>query len=58
VEIYMQTVLDSVKTTLHMHTMDCLKRYFEIGRLSWYMHGGSSPTNPAQIHLLISAAPR
>jgi dynein heavy chain len=55
VEIYMQTVLDSVKNTLYVHTMDCLKRYFEVDRLSWLMHGGKSPTNPAQIHLLISA---
>jgi dynein heavy chain len=55
VEIYMQTVLDSVKNTLYVHTMDCLKRYFEVDRLSWLMHGGKNPTNPAQIHLLISA---
>jgi dynein heavy chain len=55
VEIYMQTVLDSVKHTLYVHTMDNLKRYFEVDRLSWLMHGGKQPTNPAQINLLTSA---
>jgi dynein heavy chain len=55
VEIYMQTLLDAMKTTLYEHCKRCLKRYDDLPRMEWLMHGGKIPTDSAQICLLVSA---
>ena len=55
VEIYMQTLLDAMKTTLYEHTKRCLTRYQELDRMAWLMHGGVQPTDAAQVCIFVSA---
>ena len=58
VEIYMQTVLDAMKSTLFKNLQKCLVRYAEMDRPSWLMHKDSKtnePADPAQISLLTLA---
>ena len=58
VEVYMQTVLDGMKTTLFKTFTRSLRRYQEMPRIDWLMHKDSrteQPSDPAQIVLLTLA---
>jgi dynein heavy chain len=55
VDIYMQTVLDAMKHTLFKHVERCIERYKEFNRIEWLMHGGTKPTDSAQVNLFVSA---
>ena len=54
VEIYLEDVLQAMRHTLFEHSKRCLVRYSEMDRISWLMHGGTAPTDGAQVCLLIS----
>lgn len=58
VEVYMQMVLDGMKTTLFKAFTRSLRRYQEMPRIDWLMHKDSrteQPSDPAQIVLLTLA---
>lgn len=58
VEIYMQTVLDSMKMTLFLNLKRSVVRYREMNRSEWLMHKDKKtgrPSDPAQIILLTVA---
>eukprot|EP01041_Mallomonas_annulata_P001785 gene1785-3464_t len=58
VEIYMQTILDSMKTSLFYNLTRSVIKYSQMPRNDWLMHrneGQSEPSDPAQIILLTLA---
>jgi dynein heavy chain len=58
VEVYMQTVLDGMKTTLFRCLERSLRRYQQLPRIDWLMHRDPAtgrPADPAQIVLLALA---
>jgi len=58
VEVYMQTVLDAMKTTLFLNLQRSLARYEAMPRKEWVMAtdaSGTRPADPAQIVLLTLA---
>ena len=58
VEIYMQTVLDAMKSTLFENLKRSILRYAQMERKHWVMakdDGGKRPADPAQIILLTLA---
>ena len=55
VEVYLQTILESMKTTLFHKFIKSLRRYQEMPRIDWLMHKNprtGKPSDPAQIVLL------
>eukprot|EP00937_MAST-01D_sp_MAST-1D-sp2_P001104 g1104.t1 len=55
VEVYLQTVVNAMRATMFQHLRKSLSRYAQMQRIEWVMHGGASPSDMAQVILLVSA---
>jgi len=54
IEFYLEDILQAQRHTLFEHTKRSIKRYLDLPRVDWLMHGGKSPSDIAQVCLLVT----